>query len=529
MDVPSTRMDGDKTVYPRGVKQNPSGQTFAVAALFMLALLWTYALGWALSGYPIYRDQHMGTAIAYARDGIDLLRPVIVGFNANGSGTPQEFPVWQATAAVGLKMFGGWWGGATIASLLLFTVFLPCFWQTAKWELEPASAWLAIAVLLAQPIVFHLAGGAQTDGLSLALLLGFVWSAESLRRSRSAPRWLVCSTFAAMLAVTKLPYLMVGGLASAVVLFWNKENPRSWVSLAGAGAVAAIALAVWTSWCNAEIGRALFKYRPLTISENPEWFFGSLAYRLDPANYIKAGWRGLGCLWGSFVLVGLTVYGAWLRPKSLGTALLLAATATTLVFTKLVLIHKHYFLMFAPAIALLNSYALSDIWLRARRGPTNREALAAGASICILLGLSLVQGLVQIEALTLTADPHMKTVAKEVADHTSPGDRLVVINGGFGGDLLILAGRDGVSADSPDIANRIESGKTLQSLGYDKIVMVSESPLLHAAQLTNPGSSDLVRVDWTSFATADSERWPELYRSDNVIIKELPVNPHNNP
>jgi hypothetical protein len=494
---------------------------FALVALTMLALLWIYALAWAWIGYPIYRDQHIGAALEYASNGIDLLRPVIVGFNSSGTATPQELPLWQAAASVGLNLSGGWWGGATIVSLLLFTIFLPCFHQTAKWELNASFAWLVLGLLLAQPVVFHFAGGAQTEGFSLALLLGFVWSAEWLRREPSALSWLACASLASLLAVTKFPYLMTGGFAAALMLLWQRAPLRSWLLLAGAATVAAAAFLPWNSWCNAEIGRALFKYRPLTISENPEWFFGSLAYRLDPANYVKAGWRALSCLWGSFVLVGLTLYGLWLRPKSLGAALLLGALVTTVIFTKLVLIHRHYYLMFSPAVALLNAYAASELWQRLQNHSTIRSLLASGAVLLILF-LSLLQGLMQIEALNLTADPYMRKLADKVAAHTTPDDKIVVINGGWGGDLMILSGRRGLSADTPDIVNTKQQGRSLGSLGYNKVVIASESPLLHAVQVTNPGSAERERILWESFATPEFVDWQEIYRSDDIVIKELP-------
>jgi hypothetical protein len=47
----------------------------------------TFQLGYAATGYSHYRDQHLGTALVYARDGVDLLRQVIVGFNANNAPT----------------------------------------------------------------------------------------------------------------------------------------------------------------------------------------------------------------------------------------------------------------------------------------------------------------------------------------------------------------------------------------------------------------------------------------------------------
>ena len=501
--------------------------TFAAAALVMLGVLWLYAIGWALIGHPIYRDQHMGAAIEYASKGIDLLRPIIVGFNATGTGTPQELPLWQAAASVGINLFGGWWGGATIVSLFLFTIFLPCFYQTAKWEMCASFAWMAVALILAQPIVFHLAGGAQTDGFSLALMLGFVWSAGWLRREPGAGSYLVCALLASLLAVTKLPYLMTGGFAATLMLFWQRVPLKSWLLLAGAAVVAAAAFLPWNSWCNAEIGRALFKYRPSTISENPEWFFGSLAYRLDPANYVKAAWRALSCLWGSFVLVGLTLYGFWLRPKSLGAALLLGALTTTLIFAKLVLIHRHYYLMFSPGISLLNAYAMLDLWHRFRKFSATQSVLAS-AGVLAVLTLSLLQGLMQIEALNLTADPYMRELARNVAAHTAPEDRIVVVNGGWGGDLLILSGRRGLSADTPDIVNVRQQGHDLQSMGYNKVIIASESPLLYAAQVTNPGSGNRQRVLWESFATEASSMWDEVYRSQDMVIKKLPATPLGN-
>ena len=492
---------------------------FTSVALALLALLWVYALTWAVTGYPIYRDQHMGAALEYASNGIDLLRPVIAGFNANGTGTPQELPLWQAAASVGLNLFGGWWGGTTIASLLLFTVFLPCFYQLAKCEINASFAWLAVASLLAQPIVFHLAGGAGTDGFSLALLLGFIWSAEWLRREPSALSWISCALLASLLAVTKLPFLMTGGLAAVLVLVWQHAPYRSWLLLAGAAVVATTVFLLWNAWCTAEIDRALFKYRPLTISENPEWFFGSLAYRLDPANYVKAGWRALSCLWGSFVLIGLTLYGLWLRPKSLGAALLLGALITTFIFTKLILIHRHYYLMFAPAVALLNAYALADLLSRLGSLSPFRSLVAKGIFACGLL-LALFQGLMGMEALV--ADDYMRKAADILRQHTSTSERLMVINGGWGGDLLIHADRRGLSADDTELLGNSTTARQLLDLGFTKVVYMSQSPLLHALQVTNPGSSDLERIRWSLFVSFEAEKWPTIFESEDMCIKAIP-------
>ena len=489
-------------------------------SILAILFLCVYALGWVLLGHPIYRDQHLGAALEYSANGIDLLRPVIPGFNATDTGTPQEFPIWQAVASLGMDAFGGWWGGATIASLLLFTIFLPCFYKVADWEAGSLAAAIAIPLLLAQPIVFHLAGGAQTDGLALALLVGFIWSAEFLRRSPSLASWLVCTALGALLAVTKMPFLMVGGIAAAIYLLWKKENLESWALLAGVGVFAILIFLPWNAWCDSEIARAEFKYRALTISENPEWFFGSLAYRLEPANYIKAGWRALGCLWGSFGLVGLTIYGLYIRPKSLGSALLLGAIIVTLIFTKIVLIHRHYYLMFAPAVALLNTYAIADLAARIKFPNKTTTVLASLAASSVLL-LSLLQGLMSIEALNLNADPYMKNLGTTLKSQTTPQDRLLVINGGWGGDLLIHSNRQGLSIDDLKHLENPESARRLKELGYDKLAIVSESPLLHAVQVTNPGSPNLQRVTWQTLIPEKAQSWPTVYESENLLIKQI--------
>lgn len=489
-----------------------------ILPLASVTLLCLYAIGWALIGHPIYRDQHLGAAIEFSTNGIDLLRPVIPGFNATGTGTPQEFPIWQAFASISMDAFGGWWGGGTIASLILFTISLPAFYKTAQWEAGPLAAAIAIPLLLSQPIVFQLAGGAQTDGFSIALLLGFIWSTENLRRNPALLSWIACAVLAALLAVTKMPFLMVGGFAAAIFLLFQKDPLKQWLLLASAGLFAVLIFLPWNAWCDAEIARAEFKYRALTISENPEWFFGSLAYRLDPANYIKAGWRALGCLWGSFVLVGLTLYGLYLRPKSLGSALLFGAIAVTLIFTKIVLIHRHYYLMFAPAVALLNCYALADLASRIPF-PNRKTIFLAATAAAIVLLLSLLQGLMSIEALA--PDPYPKTLAVTLKNQTSPADRLLIVNGGWGGDLFIRSERQGLSIDNLNMLDSPNSAQRLRELGYTKLVVVSESPLLHALQVTNPGSAALKRITWKTLIPDKATLWPTLYQSEDLIIKEI--------
>src|SRR5271169_6095222 len=94
-------------------KPQPSGcrAVLLVAACFAAATC-LFHLASARAGHPLYRDQHLGTALRYAQTKIDLTRPIIVGFNANQAPTPQELPLWQAACALVFKSFGFWYGWA---------------------------------------------------------------------------------------------------------------------------------------------------------------------------------------------------------------------------------------------------------------------------------------------------------------------------------------------------------------------------------------------------------------------------------
>src|SRR2546425_5202805 len=92
-----------------------------------------FHMGNALLGKSFIRAQHLGTALEYAHGPINLLRPVIVGFNATGTPTVLELPLWQAAAALALKAADStWYGWANLVSLILFATGLWPLFQLAR-------------------------------------------------------------------------------------------------------------------------------------------------------------------------------------------------------------------------------------------------------------------------------------------------------------------------------------------------------------------------------------------------------------
>src|ERR1035437_5885023 len=88
--------------------QNERNQPFSLVPLVavLFGLIVAFHLGNALTGKSLIRASHLGTALVYAHGHINLLRPVIVGFNATGTPTAQELPLWQAAVALVFKATG---------------------------------------------------------------------------------------------------------------------------------------------------------------------------------------------------------------------------------------------------------------------------------------------------------------------------------------------------------------------------------------------------------------------------------------
>ncbi len=104
-----------------------------------------FHLGNAVIGKTFYRDIHLGTALEYAKGSINLFKPIIVGYNANNAPTPQELPVWQAITALVFKMFGTWFGWASLVSLLfLFSALYPLHRIAEKLGGEDYARWTLV-------------------------------------------------------------------------------------------------------------------------------------------------------------------------------------------------------------------------------------------------------------------------------------------------------------------------------------------------------------------------------------------------
>lgn len=524
------------TVQTKEVSRPPL--VLLVALLF--GLIVAFHIAAACAGTPFLRAIHLGTALEYARGHINLLRPIIVGYDATDTPMAQELPIWQAAAAVAFKVTGStWYGWANVVSLLLFSTGLWPFFQLARQYVGERAAWWSLAFFLAQPIIVMNAGDAATDGFCLVVTIWFLFLADKMIRSGRAAWWIPTAFFAALSAVSKLPFFMAAGLCSIFLLYINGARTwRPWLLLASAGLLAAAVFGIWTRYVNSLSAQAVYPMLELRLAYSPFmrfWFFGNLHYRLAPGPWIKGGWRFLHGTLGSLPLVALLAAGLLHSGNRLAKWWLLAAFLTTLVFTPLVLAHWHYYLMCSPAVALLCGATIGrweTFWAQEMPAAWLRFLLAA-----VVLIFSATEGIIAMKPAP-DLDHYSQQMGIIIREHTRPGDKLILYDCGFhtwGDEKLFRSGRKGLCVQYLDPVPSDPNVKCLRelldnetdlnhlkSLGYNKLVLVSESPVEFAAQAIDPGNYNQRRYCYPSTISPKVDSWPVVYRSEDIMIKEIP-------
>ncbi|MDB6109912.1 MAG: hypothetical protein JWR69_1662 [Pedosphaera sp.] len=493
-------------------------------ALGLLGCIALFHLGSAAAGKSYYRDIHLGTALEFARTRIDIFHPIIVGFNATQTPTPQELPLWQAAAALGFKVLGPWFGWANLISLLLFSTCLFPLYQLAKAYGGTRCACWTLVFFLAEPLVFLHAGLASTDGFSLASTIWFLFAAVRLLQTSRPIWWLLACATGTVAIVSKLPFFMAAGLTIFLLTVCSyRTSLRAWLLMGSIAAFTGVVFFAWTGYANRCLALAEFPYVDLRASSSNMvfWYFGDLHFRLSPGPWVKGAWRMLNACFGSMALAGLSVVSLLFLQKNTFAKLWLAgAVLTTLVFTHLVLHHWHYFLMFTPAIALLCA-STAVAWEKSLACDSRGKSHLAMGVVALALLLSLAQGLVGMK-IVLFQDPFEKKMVEIIKTHSSEADKMLIAGGSWGGEELFLGHRQGLSIWNTQLLEDPAHRLRLKELGYNKLVMISQSPLLVAAQAVNPGEGGAPRKSYREFMTPAVTNWPTLYENEDILIKEIP-------
>jgi len=509
------------------IKLFPSkNRDLATILVLLIGFMFLFHVATALRGHGRYRDQHIGTALHYTTTHFDLKDTIIVGFNATDTPTIQELPVWQMAAGLVFKCFGSWWGWANIVSLILFLNCLYPLFHIVRQFYGERAAWWSLIFFLSQGLIFLFAGEAGTDGFSLSVSIWF-WFA-CCRLLENPVKWFVPAVaLGALAAVSKLPFFMTVGLASFFLLLKVRGfKLRDLVALAGVGLVSGSLFLLWTHYTDAMQANAVFPFVDLRLNSAPTdgmtmqfWYFGDWHYRLNPANWLKAAWRFANVGFGSFTLIVLFVAAlASRRTHPAAKFFLVGGILTTLVFTHIILHHYNYLMLFSPAAAILCAVALVGVENFLSTHGVNLRLITATTAAVVLL--ALFQGLIGMRAFSFDRFPAAITAV--IRNQTTAQDRLIIINGGWGGDELIRSGRKGLSMWNTDAFADADKYAQLKKLGFDKLVIISESPYQNAIQVVNPGETETPRIMAKSYVTPLVEKWPTVYATDDLIIKDIP-------
>ncbi len=215
-----------------------SNKDLIFLATLLAAGLIFFELWMATTDHDNSRNQHLGAAVVYAKGHIDLLRPTLLGFNANGAPTPLEFPIWQACTAVLMKCFGIWYGLGNIVSLaFLFSSFWVLFDLCRRLN-STRTGWWALVFSLAQPLNLIIGGQAGADSTAWTFAMWFVYFSYRMMGEGRLSWWLLAVCAGSLSAVTKAPFFFSAGLTAFFWLWLRfRHSGQAWLRLILAGLI----------------------------------------------------------------------------------------------------------------------------------------------------------------------------------------------------------------------------------------------------------------------------------------------------
>jgi hypothetical protein len=131
-------------------------------------------------------------------------------------------------------------------------------------------------------------------------------------------------------------------------------------------------------------------------------------------------------------------------------------------------------------------------------------------------------------------DPFPQEMSRVLRQYTKPTDKLILYDSNvrWGGEELSAADRKGFyvygidnvqggrsSKGLRDLLNSDTDLAHLKALGYNKLVLLSESPMQFAAQGLNGKRR---RFMYPASISPRVDAWPVVYQNEDILIKEIP-------
>ncbi len=531
----------------------------AVALILLAALLLrlpTLDLPLNEDGHPFRQTQTAYTSVLFHERGIDLWRPLLPALGPPWQ-VPFEFPSFQALAS--LVMDAG-----VEPELALRTTTLACFaaaaallWILVRQRASRAEAYIALALFVATPFALLNSRIPSIEYLALAGMLAYLLTALRWREQLRDRWWLaavLAGSFGLLTKVTTGPFIWLAIVAdrpasaptvmadlragrSALRAAWTARSRGPlggragpvWrlVRLAALIAVPIAVVAVWTIHTD-RVKQASPLTAPYQSTSLRDWNFGTLAQRLDPAEWSRIGER-LVFEFGGPVLVALLVLGVVRsfrrdpqRPFWLAIVAMVVLPIAT--FFNLYVVHDYYLIAVSPWITLLQARGAG--WLLAtarswRPGWPWRPAVAAGLVIAIVASFAAVPSYWSFLYGPPLDPDGGRAQAAELVAHTGQEDRVLVYGRDWSPDILYFARRWGLA-----IPDWVEDGNRTDLIDpalYEVASFVEPASAPFAPAQRWPIVGVLGRQTYALGRAAAVERGSGLLSADAGVLPPVPI------
>lgn len=407
------------------------------------------------------------TALIYSQSGIDLLHPQVPVLGPPFD-LPFEFPLYQAIASIPMT-------AGVDPDLALRVVCLITFLATAVllWGLirHVAGSTVAMATLVFfafSPLAIVWSRTSMIEYTATAGALAMVWAGIVWRERRGA--LLYWAAFAAaMVAMLVKPttgafYLLplflfrVAAERDGIAAFIRARLDPRLIGLAVLPLVAAI---VWTRYADgikaANVLTAAYTTEGLYL-----WNFGTLAQRLQPANWLTIGRRLGGAILGiAFAPLVLIAVVPMLqsRQRLFWLGIVGVAVLPIVVLFNLYLVHDYYLTAISPAWAAI--LGLGGGWLWDRLVDHRRVLVGLFSAAVVVAAVAMADYVTPI--YRSDSDPMaVLPMAQELASLSHPNDQVLVLGREWSPSVHYYARRTGFAVPwelmPPGIGPAGESG-----------------------------------------------------------------------
>lgn len=430
-----------------GRMQRPA--IWAVAMLAIYTAIVLPSVGQALLESHAYRQtQTAYTAVLFARDGVDMLHPPLPVLGPPGT-VPLEFPLFQLFGSVFISAGLAPDPAMRVTGLATFLLAAWLVYLLGRRLIGQLGALVALAAFLFNPFAILYGRASLIEWLAVAGGLLFVLCAIRWMETGRPLDWALAFAGATLVLLVKLT---TAPLFLLPVLAWRSRSgspayrrPMLWTLFVGAMAIGLAWSAHADSVRSANLGTEFLASR-----NSVEWFFGSLAQRLELDQW-RVPLVAMLALTGSglFVWFGLAIKEALGHPlRDFLVAAMLAVLLPPMVLFNLYAIHDYYYAAVAPFVAIVVGLGAVRLFAMPRTRVRGRLLVGlSGAWLATLVGMAGTWSLIY---RTPVEQRQVLASAEYIRSHSDPTDWVVIEGFGWNSTFLYYARRRGFADPTGD-------------------------------------------------------------------------------